>query len=211
MNDLNLKQFGAVPITFNVLESILKDYSAPKDKIAAMEKDGSLIRLKKGLYVVSPQLTGLPLSNELIANHLYGISYVSLETALFFYGLIPEKVYAIRSMTMKRAKTFDTPCGKFEYIAAPENYFPIGIKQISDNNLTYLIASPEKAICDMLFATSRLRLQSVKAMRQYLQEDLRIDMSIVKNWDIDLVKEILAAGHKKTEITQLMKVIENEK
>lgn len=101
MNEL--LRFGIVPIEFDVLVAMLNDYQSPKDKISLLEKNGSLIRLKKGLYVVSTELSQQKLSRELVANHLLSPSYVSLESALSYYGLIPEKVYSVRSVTTKRA------------------------------------------------------------------------------------------------------------
>lgn len=96
-----LKQFGVIPVSSVVLKSVLVDYKSVNTKIHTLEKGGELVRLKKGLYVVSPKVTGQQLQPELIANHLYGPSYVSMESALRYYGLIPERVYAVRSMATK--------------------------------------------------------------------------------------------------------------
>lgn len=204
-----LEQFGIVPIDFNTIESLLKEYRYPKDKVSQMERNGELIRLKKGLYIVSPEIHRQTISKELIANHLYGPSYLSFENALSFYKLIPERVYSTSSMTLKRARNFSTPFGNFEYISAPKDYFQIGIRQeIVNARFAYLIASPEKAICDMIIATSGLRLQSVKAMQIYLEEDLRIDFSAFETFDIQIIRQCINAGRKKTELTQLYKFLE---
>jgi len=203
----SLEQFGVVPIDFGTLEVSLSDYRYPKDKISQMEKSGELIRLKKGLYVVSPQIHRMTISRELVANHLYGPSYVSFEYALSYYKLIPERVYTLRSMTMKRARNFSTPLGNFEYVSATNNYFQIGIDQVIVNDrYAYLIATPEKAICDLIMATPGLRLQSVKAMQVYLEEALRFDFSAIDKFDVLIVKKCIDAGRKKAEITQLYKL-----
>ena len=102
-----LTQLGNIPIDINVLKSLLVTYAKPANKIEAMVNDGTLIRLKRGLFVVSPKISGQRLSTELIANHIYGPSYVSMESALRYYGLIPESVYLTRSMTLKRSKEFN--------------------------------------------------------------------------------------------------------
>jgi len=70
------------------------------NKISELEKSGKIIRLKKGIYVVSPKESGKLLSMELIVNHLYGPSYVSMESALRYYGLIPESVYLMHSASL---------------------------------------------------------------------------------------------------------------
>ncbi|MDP3642904.1 MAG: hypothetical protein Q8S54_06895, partial [Bacteroidota bacterium] len=181
----------------------------PGDKVSKMEKKGEMIRLKKGLFVVSPKIHRMTISKELIANHLYGPSYISFENALSFYKLIPERVLITRSMTLKRSRNFSTPLGNFDYISAPKDYFQIGIRQeIINDRYAYLIASPEKAICDMIMATSGLRLQSVKAMQIYLEEDLRIDFSSNAAFDSQIIRQCMDAGRKKTELTQLYKLLE---
>jgi predicted transcriptional regulator of viral defense system len=205
---IDLSVFRNVPIDYATLVGLLKNYRSPKDKIAAMEKQQLLIRIKKGLFVVSPK-NGTPiLSRELIANHLYGPSYVSLESALSYHNLIPERVYRMQSVTMKRAKTYDTPLGIFEYNTVSSEYYSLGIKlQTTSEKTTFLIASPEKALCDMLVLTPRLRLQSVKAVKAYLLENLRVDLSEHTGWNPEIIEACIEAGKKKTDLTNLLKLI----
>lgn len=204
-----LEKFGIIPIDFATLVTAVGDYKSPKDKLAALEKHGDLIRLKKGMFVVSPTIHNQPISKELVANHLYGPSYVSLESALSFYRLIPERVYSTRSMTQNRSKHFSTPLGNFDYVTTSPAYYKIGIRQeVVDNQYAYLIATPEKALCDMIIATPRLRLQSVKAMQTYLEEDLRIDFQMIQTFDKDIIRQCIAIGRKATELTQLYKALE---
>ena len=204
-----LKKFGVIPISFSTLTSVFVHYKFPKDKISSLEKSGKLIRLKKGLFVVATNIHNQTLSKELIANHLYGPSYISFESALSFYKLIPERVYVMRSMTIKRARNFSTPLGDFEYVSSKNEYFQIGIHQeIIDNKYAYLIASPEKALCDLIIATPWLRIQSVKAMQTYLDKDLRIDLVDIENFDLEIIKQCIALGKKKNELTQLYKLLE---
>lgn len=204
----SIEQFGIIPVDFAALATVFDNYKFPKDKISNLVKKGDLIRLKKGSYVVSPKIHNQPVSKELIANHLYGPSYISFESALSFYNLIPERVHTIRSMTIKRSRKFSTPLGNFEYITAPNEYFKIGIQQnIINKDYAYLIASPVKALCDIIVATSRLRIQSVKAMQEYLEEDMRIDFSVIDNLNIEIIRQCIASGKKKTELTQLYKLL----
>lgn len=204
-----LEQFGIIPVSSGALISLLRNYSSPNDKISNLEKKGDLIRLKKGFYVVSPDVHRQALSVELIANHLYGPSYISFERALSFYKLIPERVYATRSMTIKRARSFMTPLGNFDYVSAKVDYYSIGINsKIINDKLAYLVASPEKAICDMLVATPGLRLQSVKAMQVYLEENLRIDFSAIEAYNMEVIRQCLEVGKKKTELSQLYKFLQ---
>lgn len=207
-----LQQFGIIPVEYSGLAAILNEYNSPKDKIALLEKRDELIRLKKGLYVVSPKIHQKQISKELIANHLYGPSYVSLETALAYHKLIPERVHATRSVTFRRSKTFSTPLGTFDYTTVPEKYFHLGISQtIVGNQYGFLIATPEKALCDLILSTPGLRIQSVKAMVTFLEEDLRIEMEELINFDESLIKQCAQMGKKKVEIIQLNKLLEKIK
>jgi hypothetical protein len=203
----NLESFKNIPIDYTVLANSMSNYKYPKDKISAMCKREELIRLKKGLFIVSPTISHKSLSRELIANHIYGPSYISLESALSFYGLIPEKVYTVRSITIKRAKNFKTPLGSFEFLTANPDYFPIGLRyELVNNEFSFIIASPEKAISDMIIQTSNLRLQSLKAVRIYLEDDLRIDFETLKNFDGRIIERCIDKGNKKKELTYLLKL-----
>ena len=207
---INLDQFRNTPVDYATLVTLLRDYRFPKDKIAAMEKQQQLIRIKKGLFVVEQQEGTSPISRELIANHLYGPSYVSLESALSYHNLIPERVYRVRSVTMKRFKMYDTPLGVFEYRTVSPEYFSIGIQQqVTQDNTAFLIASPEKALCDLIVLSSGLRLQSSKAVKIYLEENLRIDLFENRSWNTEIISQCMEEGKKKIALSQLLKLLKN--
>jgi hypothetical protein len=204
-----LKNIGIIPINKDILYSQY-NLKRPDEKVSELERKGLIIRVKRDLYVVSPRVHNQEISSELVANHLYGPSYISLETALSYYGLIPERVYSVRSVCTKLYKKYETPFGHFEYIKMPEKYFPIGIHQeIINNSYSFLIATPEKALCDTIIGSKNLKIQSVMAMRIYLEEDLRFDMSALTSFDIHIIGKCLEFGRKKTELTQLLKLLQN--
>jgi len=206
----NLAAFGNTPIEYATLVAMLSHYKSPKDKISALEKQKKLIRIKKGLFVVVAKDGKGSICRELIANHLYGPSYISLESALSFHKLIPERVYSVLSVTTKRSKKYNTPFGIFDYRTVLPSYFSIGIQlQKSDNKTAFLMASPEKALCDMILLSSGLRLQSSKAVKSYLEEDLRLDLSEKQKWNSQIILDCLNVGKKKTELTQLLKFFKN--
>jgi predicted transcriptional regulator of viral defense system len=191
-----------VPIEYGVLREKYRDYRFPKNKISRLVESGELIRLKKGLYLPA-QEKGDIFSTELIANRLYGPSYVSLQTALAYYGVIPERVFVSRSMTTKRSREYQTPVGRFEYFTAKADYFSIGIRRVQEHNVAFLIASPEKALCDTIVVTTGLRIQSAKAMREYIEEDMRVDISVLDDVDFSIFNEAIACGTKCRELTLL--------
>jgi len=204
----DIEQLGPVPVRHEMLLNLLSEYSAPNNKIISLVATGKLIRLKRGLYVGSPQNNGILLSTELIANHLLGPSYVSMETALAHYGMIPERVYSILSLTTKRAKTFNTSLGSFSYIQTSAEYFHIGVVQETVNqNYAFLIASREKALCDKMVYTRQLNLTSQKTVETYLEEDLRIEMESLKTLNTEIIKQCYETGMKASQLQHLYKLI----
>ena len=203
-----LKSIGVIPINKDVLYSLYGYLKRPDEKISELEKKGFLMRIKRNLYVVSPKVHQVEVSSELVANHLYGPSYISLESALSYWGIIPERVYSMRSVCTKLYKSYQTRLGHFEFIKVPEPYFPVGLTlEIIDNSYAFLIATPEKALCDKIITSKNLKIQSVKAMRTYLEEDLRFDISALASFDEDIIRKCIEFGRKKTEITQLIKLL----
>lgn len=203
-------QFGIVPFDSATLISVLGDYKSAKDKVCSLEKKGEIIRIRKNLYVNFPQSINLEISKQLLANHIYGPSYISFQSALSWYGLIPERVVTTVSASPKRKKEFKTPFGIFEYKTIPKNYFSIGITQKTiDNTYTFLIATPEKVLCDTILLNKQ-RIQSKKAMLEYLIEDLRIDFSAIQEVNLDIINQCIACGYKKMELMFLVKILQDE-
>lgn len=204
---LSLSEIGNIPVDFAVLKSMYPDYKSVHNKISELERSGELIRLKKGMYVISPEVSGRLLSMELIANHLYGPSYVSMGSALRYYGLIPESVYTLQSITTKHSREFKNSLGKFEYIQCAKKYYPIGIRQEVKDDAVFLIASPEKALCDLIINTPNLNLRYQKEVSIYLEEDLRFDMEALYQMDLNIFEQCAQNGKKKTAISNIIKLI----
>lgn len=203
----NLKQFGIIPVNYALLDSLFKSYKSPRNKIANLEIKGKLVRLKRGLYVVSPEESGRLLSTELIANHIYGPSYISMESALRYYGLIPERVHLVRSMTTKRSRMFENSISRFEYIGCDEAYYPIGVTQKISDDYSFLIASPEKALCDLIAYTPTVRPRFINALRLYLEEDIRLDMEAFYSMNANIFMECAEVGKKKKDLNNLIKLL----
>ena len=114
-----------IPVSTAAIASLYPDVKSANRKVASLEKAGRLIRLKRGLYVVSPQESGLLLSLNLIGNVLYGPSYVSMLTALREYGLIPERVEVVESMTTHLRFHFKMMLDVLSIIIAPRTIIPL--------------------------------------------------------------------------------------
>lgn len=164
----------------------LKARSRPRDRVTSLLRKGELIRVKKGLYVRK----NTPYSREILANLIYGPSYLSLEYALAYYGLIPESVQTVTSVTTQKNKRFDTAVGRFEYRHLGLRYFPIGIDRIEVNDgRAFLIASPEKAVFDLLY----LRTPSIghAEIAEHLFEELRIDQDAFNRLEFDRLSGLI--------------------
>ena len=180
----SIRAYAEQPLTRQIVLDLLKDYQRPNDKVSELVKNGDLIAVKNGLYIPGPSLKISGPEPFLIANHLRGPSYVSMETALSYWGLVPERVYETSSVTIKDSKTFTTPAGRFRYFNAPLPYYSFGVEIIAlTARQVDLVASPEKALCDKIVMTSGILLRSTKQTRTFLVEDLRIDEDMLRRLD----------------------------
>ncbi len=142
-------------------------------------KKDYLIPLKRGLYIFSSQWRKIQPSVLFMANFLVLPSYVSLEQALGFYEIIPEKVTVVTSVTTKKTKIFKNLVGSFEYRSIKEDLF-FGFKKEIDNNQEFFIALPEKALLDFFYLNNHfqgdfselesLRLQNLEVLNIRLLE-----------------------------------------
>jgi hypothetical protein len=193
----NILKFIETPyIDAQTLLTFLADYKKPREAILRMVKNDELIRLKNGVYLISEKIkhgnnTIIPF--EQLANFLYGPSYISMEWALSFYGMIPERVHTVTSMTLGRNKEFHTPIGSFLYFPLSEKCYSIGImqKKSSDFSGGFLIASPEKALSDMVFKTCK------NLDRDQLKEEL-IESKRIDPVCFQLLEEIAKRYHAKS-------------
>lgn len=176
---------------YTQLIQVLADYKKPRDVITQLLKKKNIIRVKKGLYVFGPLWVKKEVPREMLANLIFGPSVISLEYALSFYGLIPERVETITSMTIGRSKIFDTPLGRYSYTHLSENRYSFGISTQSTDKSKWLIAEPLKALADKVWTDKRFIPTSPLSYSTYLFDDLRIDQSILKAlYNIDYLVEL---------------------
>jgi len=175
---------------YNLLLYALRDFKKPRDKIRSLIQNKDILRVKKGLYVLG-KAYNKPYNKFVLANLIYGPSYITGQTALAFWDIIPERVELIISMTGKRKKQFETPVGRFSYLYCPKTAFNIGIRlEDAGDQKHILIASPEKALCDITAAQPHISTK--KEMKEYL-ELMRLDYRGGGNLEISLLEKISAA------------------
>ncbi len=185
MNDL-LMDVEVQPFDYQYLSGLLRDYSYPRNKITKLLDSGDLIQLKRGMYVLSANYQKL-LIPEVVANLLYGPSYISLDYALGYYHLIPELAFNITSVTTSRKKVYSTSIGTFSYQTIKPDYYRQGYLIHSLEGVNFLIATPEKALCDKLYLFPSQK--SVAEMEIVLFDELRIDTDKFRSLNSRLIAE----------------------
>ncbi|WP_411821237.1 type IV toxin-antitoxin system AbiEi family antitoxin domain-containing protein [Leptospira sp. 'Mane'] len=173
--------------------SDLADYSSPKAKLSKMIRSGEVVHVKRGIFLEA-QDTDYSLKS--LASVIYGPSYISFESALAHHGLIPERVYAITSATYNKNKnkSFSTPIGDFHYFYLPKEIYPYGILREEEGGQGYLMATPEKAILDLLYKSKNIN--SPDDLESFLWEDKRMDEERLSRFDKNAIS-FLAPMYKK--------------
>ncbi len=188
-------------ITSEVLKKKLSEYSNKNNKISREIKNGNLIRIVNGLYETDKHISGY-----LLASSIYGPSYLSFDYALYYYGLIPEKVTTYTSATFekKKKKQYKNFFGIYTYRDVPSDIYFLGVKLIEENGYTYQIATPEKALCDKLYIISPMR--NMKELENLLFNDLRIDIEVFNKLNATHICE-LSEVYPSTNVRLLYKYI----
>jgi len=126
----------------------LSGYKVFDYQLSLWVKKGYLVRLKNGIYAFSREKEKL--RGEGIAFLLCQPSYLSLESALSWYGFIPEIVYAYTSVTARITRTFENDLGRFIYRHVKNELF-WGYVEMKTDHGPFLLAEPEKALLDYIY------------------------------------------------------------
>lgn len=181
------------------------DYSNKNTKLLRDIKDKKLFKIVNGLYETDSNTPGY-----LLASSIYGPSYISFEYALSYYGLIPERVTTITCATFekKKKKEYITDFGTFTYRDVPSFAYPEEIILKEENNYSYQIATPEKALCDKLYSLSPLF--NYTNLENMLFNDLRIDEEAFNKLDILKINKLSKLYHS-TNVELLAKYMRRNK
>lgn len=149
----NLKGF----VVFSANDISKVDLDFHKQRLSEWQKKGYIKKVTKGYYIFSD----LEINESvlfIIANKIFDPSYISLEMALSYYGLIPESVYGITSVTSRKTYTFSSLLGQFSYRRIkPELMF--GYNLVNYQNHNFKIAEIEKVILDYFYVNSKLKTE----------------------------------------------------
>ena len=200
--------FNEQPITKQILLDLLKEYKRPYDKISELVRQGILQLVKRGIYIPGPALKMAAPEPFLLANHLLGPSYVSMETALAYWGWIPEKVYEVSSMTIRSSMVYNTDAGRYSYTHLPLPYYSFGLQCVKlTQKQAAMVATPEKALCDKIATTAGVLLRSANQVMELLIDDLRIDEQQLGQIDVRMISSWVAEAPKKSSIDMLVKTL----
>lgn len=179
---------------YQTLTEILGErVSKPRDLAARLVREGSLVRIRRGLYIFGELLRKHTVSREYLSNLIYGPSYVSLDYALSFYSMIPEKVFTVTSVSLGRSREFTTPFGHFSYRMLGSDRYSTGISMESSGSISFLVASPEKALIDKVWSDTRATRSTSTRWLLYLEEDLRLDMDKLSDFSPGVLRGIADA------------------
>lgn len=180
-----------------------KDFKTPHIKIKTEVKNQRLFPVVRGLYEDNKETEGY-----LLIDYIKPDSYLSFEYVLSKAGLIPERVgtYTCATTLKKHSTSISTSFGRYSFDDVPVSVYRYGVKCIQEGKYGYLIASPEKALCDLLYKKSPV--YSLKELKRLLFEDLRIDEDIL----LSLNKQdilFLCPLYKKKNLDYLKKYMED--
>lgn len=165
--------------SFNLYQAYAWKPDFNRNNLTRWVKKGYLIRLRQG-YFAFPEYKNKPEYALYLANKIYRPSYISLHKALSFYGLIPEAVVQITSVTSLKTASFVNAFGEYSYKNIKEDLlFGYELKQMADNR-TIQFATPEKALLDLLylypFYKNEKDLEELRLDYDFLHDDLNKEL-----------------------------------
>lgn len=160
---------------FNIHQIYAWQSGFDRNNLTRWVKKGYLIRLRQGYFAFS-EYKNKPDYSLYFANRIYRPSYISLHSALAFYGMIPEAVVQVTSVTSLKTESFNNDFGEYSYKSIKENLmFGYELKPMADNR-TIQFATPEKALLDLLylypFYDNKQELEELRLDEDWLHNDL---------------------------------------
>jgi predicted transcriptional regulator of viral defense system len=146
---------------------------------------GQIVHVRRGLYCLASKYLREKIDPLVLAQRIYGPSYVSLETALSYHGWIPEAVYAITSTALDRSREFRTPLGHFSFTRVPQKTFYTQVTRV-EKGASILLAEPLKALADYVYV-HKLDWSSSRPVI----ESLRVDKGVLESVDTQMIDDLL--------------------
>lgn len=167
---------------------------------------GDVLSVRRGLYCLAKRHRPVGVSRNLLANLIYGPSYISVETALAFHGWIPEAVHSVSSISLDRARSFETPFGYFDYVQVRQTPLLAGVERIVGDQPergSFYMAKPLKALADYVASHGLDWTGAVP-----LVESLRIDednLETLRKRDFDELEGVYKSARARKFLSGLRK------
>ncbi len=179
MNFLEFRKRWLDLACFNICQIYAWAPDFNRNNLTRWVKEGKLVRLRQGYFTFS-EYKNRPDYFLYFANRIYNPSYISLHTALAFYGMIPEAVVQVTSVTSLKTAAFNNGFGEYSYKSVKEDLmFGYELKPMADNRIIRF-ATPEKALLDLLylypFYNDERELEELRLDEEYMQDDLNRDL-----------------------------------
>jgi len=160
MNKVSERVFELLPWSQFTVQDLATLFPGSENRRYALVKralaSGEIIRIRRGVYCLAPKYRKKSMNLYALAQHVYGPSYVSLESALSWHGWIPEAVHAVTCTSFKKSKEFRTPLGIFSYDRIPQKVFYVEVDRLTDaSGNVFLMATPLKALADYVYVRKR--------------------------------------------------------
>lgn len=160
---------------FNINQVLLWEKDFDRNNLTRWCHKGLLVKLRNEHYAF-PEYRQVPGFARYVAGQIYSPSYISLHSALSFYGIIPEEVVQLTSVSTLKTATFKNEFGTFQYQNVKESlFFGYEIKPLADGR-GVMMATPEKALLDLLYLNFYYKteqdMEELRLDEDYLQNDL---------------------------------------
>jgi hypothetical protein len=209
MNKLTEKVFECAPHSEFTNQDVATLFPGSEDRRYGLVKraiaSGEVIHVCRGLYCLSPKYQKKSVNLYALAQHVYGPSYISLESALSWHGWIPEAVYTITSVSFGKSKDFNTSLGTFSYVHVPQNVFYKSVDRLKDEDENiFLMATPFKALVEYVYVYKKDWTGLKPAI-----ESLRIEKEELESVTLEDI-ELLIDNYKSRRVEKFIKGLKKD-
>jgi predicted transcriptional regulator of viral defense system len=176
----------------NLISEFGSSYKEPYHHLAYLERSKQIFQIKRGLYETDRTTDPLVLAGAIVSP-----SYISFETALSYYGIIPERSLSCLSATfrIRKNKIFHNVFGTFAYQDIPEKAYPLATRYLESNGRRFEIATPEKALCDTL--SKQKGMTSIEELKDWFFVFMRMDSDSLLALDSRVIEGLAPLYRKK--------------
>ncbi len=175
-----------------VIENLFPTHSDGARRAVAHRavRQGEVLRLKPGLFLLAEPYQRERPHPFMLSGLLYSPAHISMESALAFHGLIPERVVEVAAVTTRRSNVLRTPVGRFSYTRVPMDIPRAGVRAVEVAPQSWaFVASPLRAIADLVYIRKKVTWR--RHGLPWLTGSLRIELEDLREHGLSELHEIL--------------------